>query len=89
MFPDKSELDALTKGPQDSVFTITLAEDMLRAQFTEKEYDTYQQLSGRELIALPEYQMRMLRRHCQKYFQTIERDPELISSLFFWACNGR
>ena len=83
MFPDKSELDALTKGSQNSVFTITLAKDMLRTQFTEKEYDTYQQLSGRELITLPEYQMRMLRRNCQKYFQTIERDPELSSSHFF------
>jgi len=83
MFPDKSELDVLTRAPQNSIFTITLTEDVLHSQFTEREYDTYQQLSGKELAVLPDCQISMLRRHFQGIFQTIERDPELISSQFF------
>ena len=83
ILPNKSELDVLTRGCRNSVFTITFAEDMLRSQFTEREYDTYQQLSGKELLGLSDSHIKMLRKHCQGYFQTIEGDLQLLSSEFF------
>ncbi len=83
LFPNSSELDVLTRGCQDSVFTLTFAEDTLRSQFTEREYETYQQLSEEELLSLPDNHIRMLRKHCRGYFQTLERDPEILSSQLF------
>ena len=84
IFPNNSELDAVTKGKHNHIYTITIPEDALASRGEAEEQDKYRTLvTTQDLIVIPKYHINKLKTLFQICFQAIENKPELTASQIF------
>lgn len=84
IFPNNSELDAVTKGTHNHLYTITIPEDVLASRGEVEEQEKYRTLvTTQELIFIPKNHINRLKTLFQICFQAIDNKPELIASRIF------
>ncbi len=84
IFPNNSELDAVTKGTNNNIFTITIPEDLLASRIPTEAQGAYHKLvSTQDLICIPKDYLSRLQHLIQMCFQAIENKPELTTSQSF------
>jgi len=87
IFPLDSKLDVVTKGELTVPYTISVSEDVLVARLTNSEKEIYKQIvSTQHLLLIPKPEMKNLQDTFDKYFQSLEEDPELIHLKNFQVC---
>ena len=87
IFPLDSELDVVTKGVVTTPHTISVPEDVLTARLTHSEKKIYKQIiADQDLILVSKPEMNNLQNAFDKYFQSLEEEPELIHLENFQIC---
>ena len=85
IFPSDTDLDIVTKGPQNIPYTLTVTDDLLASRFENTPHNYYELISRHEVICIPNYSIKKLQRVFDLFFQATEEQPELLESKAFQA----
>lgn len=84
IFPNNSELDAVTKGIHNNIYTITIPKEILNSRVNAEAQNVhYNLVSTQDLICIPTDCLIRLKNLFQICFQALENSPELITSQAF------
>jgi len=84
IFPDKSELDIVTKGTCNNVYTVTMPENMLISRLEARSQDAcHKLLSSQDFLLIPMHHLIKLKNLFHICYKVIENDPNLITSPTF------
>lgn len=87
IFPMDSELDVVTKGKFNAPHTLSVSEDVLTARLSKSEKEIYRKIvSAQDLVLVDTVEMENFQAIFDKYFESVEENPELIHMENFQVC---